>query len=194
MRKIYLFLSLSIDGYFEGPNHDLSWHNVDSEFNKFAVEQLSKTDLFIFGRRMYQLMESFWPQAAKDKTMSREDREIARMLNNTKKIVISKTLDKVEEKENWKNITLVRKFDAKEITRLKKRPGKEIGIGVSELALSFIGSNLIDEFRFMITPVAIGSGTPIFKGLRGRLELKLVDTRKFKSGNVLLIYHPAKNR
>ena len=69
MRKVFLFMTLSIDGYFEGPNHDLSWHNVDDEFNKFAIEQLKEADLILFGRRTYQLMEAFWPKAAKDPTM-----------------------------------------------------------------------------------------------------------------------------
>jgi len=193
MRNVFLFMNLSIDGYFEGANHDISWHNVDDEFNKFAVEQLSEADLFLFGRRTYQLMESFWPKAAKDATMSKEDLEIARLINHTNKIVFSRTLDKVEEKENWKNVKLVRAFDPEEIKRLKQQPGKDIGVGGSDLAVSFIKAGLIDEFRFMINPIVIGDGTPIFKGLDTKLRLQLTKTRTFNSGNVLLHYKPAKN-
>ncbi len=190
-RKIYLFMMLSIDGYFEGPKHDLSWHNVDDEFNKFALEQLREADLFLYGRRMYQLMESFWPNAAKDPKMSRENREIAYLINNTSKVVFSRTLEKVEEKENWKNVKLTHKFDPDEIMRLKKQRGKGIWVGGSEIAVSFAKAGLIDEFRFMINPVTIGQGTPIFKGYNGKLDLELVKTRRFKSGNVLLYYRPA---
>lgn len=74
MRSIYLFLSLSVDGCFEGPNHDISWHNVDDESNSFAIEQLEKTDLFLWGRRIYELMEGYWPKAADDPAASKGNR------------------------------------------------------------------------------------------------------------------------
>src|SRR6266566_4086116 len=106
MRKIHLFVTLSLDGYFEGLNHDLSWHNVDHEFNKFAIEQLRETGLILFGRRTYQLMEGFWPKAAVDPETSLDNREVARLINNTEKIVFSRTLDSVRETENWKNVRL----------------------------------------------------------------------------------------
>ena len=192
MRKIILFMTLSLDGYFEGPNHDLSWHNVDDEFNKFAIEQLKETGLILFGRRTYQLMEAFWPKAVNDPAMSKDNLEIADLINNANKIVFSRTLDKVQETENWKNVRLIHEFEPEEIKRLKKQPGKGIGVGGSDLALSFIKAGLIDEFRFMVNPVVIGKGTPIFKGLRSKLNLDLMKTRTFDSGNVLSYYEPAK--
>jgi dihydrofolate reductase len=191
MRKIYMFMMLSLDGFFEGPNHDLSWHNVDQEFNKFAIEQMNEIDLILFGRRMYQLMEGFWPDVVNNPKMSKEDHEVARLMNNTNKIVFSKTLDKVEERENWKNVRLVKKFDPDEITRLKEQPGKDMWVGGSELAISFIKYGLIDEFRFMINPVVIGAGITIFKGIDKKLNLELIKARTFNSGNLLLYYRPA---
>ena len=188
-----MFMMLSIDGYFEGPNHDLSWHNVDDEFNKFAVEMLRSADLFIYGRRTYQLMAEFWPRMAKDQTLSNENKEIARLINNTPKIVISKTLEKVEENENWKNVKLKREFDVNEVKRLKEQPGKNILIGGSELAISFVKEGLMDEFWFMINPVIIGKGTPILSGLGQKLGLELITTKSFKSGNLLLYYKPVKS-
>jgi dihydrofolate reductase len=190
MRKLYMFVSLSLDGYFEGPNHDISWHNVDSETNKFAIEMLRSTDLFLWGRRIYQLMEGYWPKAAEDPSTSSDDREIARLMNNTEKIVFSKTLDRVEETKNWKVTKLVREFDSKEIRRLKAQPGKEINVGGPDLATSFMKDGLIDELRFMINPVAIGEGTPLFRGLERRVKLELLEARKFSSGNMLLCYRP----
>jgi dihydrofolate reductase len=190
MRKVYMFMVLSIDGYFEGPNHDLSWHKVDDEFNRFAVDMLRGADLFIYGRRTYEVMEGAWPKMAKDPNLSKENQEIAYRINNTNKIVFSKTLKGVEEKENWKNVRLFNEFKPEAIQDLKRQQGKNIWVGGSELALSFINAGLIDEFWFMVNPVAIGNGTPIFKGLEGKLELQLIRARTFKSGNVLLYYKP----
>jgi dihydrofolate reductase len=194
MRNIHLFVTLSLDGYFEGPNHDLSWHNVDHEFNKFAIEQLTETGLILFGRRTYQLMEGFWPKAAVDLGTSPDNREVARLINNTEKIVFSRTLDSVRETENWKNVKLRRKVDPVEIRRLKEMPGKDIWVGTSDLALSFIKEDLIDEFRFMINPVVVSGGRRIFEGLNRKLDLELTESRKFDSGNVLLHYRPRRKR
>jgi dihydrofolate reductase len=192
MRKITMFLLVSLDGYFEGPNHDISWHNVDSEFNKFAIEQLRNTDLLMFGRRTYQLMESSWPEVAKDPRASKENLEIAKLINETKKIVFSKTLEKVVKTVYWQNIRLVHEFNAEEIRQLKQQPGKEISVGGPDLVKSFIKAELIDEFRFLINPIIIGNGTPVLKGEIGKLCLELVSERKFNSGNVLLCYRPAR--
>ena len=191
MRQVYFFMSVSLDGYFEGPDHDLSWHNVDDEFNEFAVEQLRQTDLYLFGRRVYETMEAFWPNAPNDPSLSKDDLEIARQLNHTPKIVYSKTLDRVVETENWTNVTLLRDFDPEEVRRLKQQPGKSIGAGGSDFALSLIKHGLIDEFRLMITPVCLGRGTPLFSGLDRRRSLELIGARRFKSGSTLLTYKPA---
>ena len=185
-----MFMSVSIDGYFEGPNHDISWHNVDSESNKFATEMLKKTDLFLWGRRIYQLMEAYWPGAAEDPSTSNDNREIAQLMNNTDKVVFSKTLERVEATKNWKVSKLVRKYDPNEIRRLKSLEGKEINVGGPDLAASFLRDGLIDELRFMVNPIAIGKGTPIFQGLEERMKLELIETRQFRSGNELLYYRP----
>lgn len=194
MRKVSLFMTLSLDGFFEGPDHDISWHNVDDEFNGFAIEQLKEVDTLVFGRRTYQLMEASWPKVAEDPTASKENLEIARLINHTNKRVFSRTLQKVEETENWRNVKLVRSFDPDEFTRLKGMPGGGIGVGGSDLAVSFIRAGLIDEFRFMMDPIVLGEGTPIFKGLGEKLDLELVNARTFESGNVLLRYKPARKQ
>ena len=191
MRNLYLFMSVSVDGYFEGPDHDISWHRVDAEFNRFAIEQLKATDLYLWGRRVYQLMEAYWPKAADDPSTSKDDRDIADLLNNTKKIVFSRTLNEVSEAENWRNVSLKHTFDPAEIQRLKMQPGKDIGVGGSELAAHFAEAGLIDEFRFMVVPVALGAGTPILHGMKKKLNLELFGTRRFGSGNTLMYYRPA---
>ena len=191
-RTVYLFMSTSIDGFFEGPNHDLSWHNVDDEFNRFAIDQLKRTDLFLWGRRIYQLMESYWPKVTENTTMSLDDLEIARLMNNTQKFVFSRTLDNVSETKNWRNVKLIREFDPEVIRRLKEEPGKEIGVGGSNLAISLIKAGLIDELRIMVVPVVLGKGSTLFQGMEVKLNLELARTRRFDSGNLLLCYRLAK--
>ena len=187
-------MSLSVDGYFEGLQHDISWHRLDHEVNEFAIDMLKKTDLFLWGRRIYQLMEAYWPGAADDPSTSKEDREVADLMNNTEKIVFSRTLERVSESRNWRNVKLMRRFDPADIGRLKGLPGRDISVGGSELAVSFAEAGLIDEFRFMITPVALGAGTPVLQGMKRRLNLELVRTRTFESGNLLLYYKPVKEQ
>ncbi len=193
MRKIYLFMTLSLDGCFEGIDHDISWHHVDSETNKFAIELLRQTDLFLWGRRIYQLMEDAWPRMAVDPSTSKDNLEIARLMNHTKKTVFSRTLERVTETENWTNVELRHEIDLEEIRLLKRQQGMDIGIGGSELALPLVREGLVDEFLFMMSPIVIGEGTPIFKGLGQRLELELVDSREFASGNLLLTYRPRRH-
>lgn len=194
MRKAYMFMMLSLDGYFEGPNHDISWHSgVDEEFNTFIVDSwLNELDMFMWGRRTYQFMEEFWPEAESDPKMSKSNLKVAHLMNNTPKMVFSHTLKSVKERKNWKNVKLVSEFNVDEINKFKKEPGKGIWVGGSELATHFIEAGLIDEFRFMVNPVIIGKGTPILSGLSHNLKLELIKTHSFKSGNILLCYRPAK--
>lgn len=186
-----MFMMLSLDGFFEGPGHDLSWHNVDDEFNMFALDMLRGADLFIYGRRMYQVMEEAWPRMAKDPTLSKENREIAYLINNTPKIVVSRTLNGVKENEYWKNVRLMHELDIEEIRRIKSQQGKDIMVGGSELATTLAREGLIDEFMFMMNPVVIGNGTRILSGLGLKLNLGLIGSKQFKSGNVLLKYAPS---
>jgi len=145
MRKIFWLTTISLDGYFEGTDQDISWHKVDDEFNKFAIEQLREEDTILFGRRTYQLFEDYWPKAAKDPTISRDNLEIANLINNMNKIVFSKTLARVEEKENWKNIKLIREVNPAEIQRWKDQEGKDMSVGGNELCVNLVRNGLVDE-------------------------------------------------
>lgn len=185
MRKIIFFNLTSLDGYFEGPDRDITWHTVDNEFNEFAIQQTGEFGMLLFGRVTYELMAGYWPT----EVAKRDDPEIARLMNSLPKIVFSKTLEKAE----WENTKLVRDNIVEEVSKLKERSGKDIAIfGSSDLAVTLIDLGLIDEFRIMINPVVLGEGKPILQGIKSKLELKLLKTRTFKSGNVLLYYEPMK--
>ncbi|HXQ35529.1 MAG TPA: dihydrofolate reductase family protein [Anaerolineales bacterium] len=186
MRKLFAFNMVSLDGCFEGPNQDISWHNADEEFNQFAIEQTSTVGTILFGRRTYEGMASYWPTEA----AINDDPVVAELMNSLPKIVFSRTLQKAE----WKNSTLIKDNIAEEILKLKRQPGKEIAVfGSADLLSTLIQLDLIDEHRIIVNPVVLGSGTPLFKNVKDRLNLKLTRSRTFDSGNVLLYYQPNQN-
>ena len=183
-RKIILFMMVSLDGYYEGPNHDINWHTVDEDFNDFAIDQLNAVDVIIFGRATYEGMASYWPTPE----ALANDPEVTGYMNNLPKIVISRTLDKAE----WQNTRLIKDNVAAELTALKQQPGKElIMFGSGDLTVALAGMGLIGEYRIMVAPVALGAGKPLFTGLPRQLNLKLIKSVTFRSGNVLLCYAPA---
>jgi dihydrofolate reductase len=175
---------VTLDGYFEGPNGEIDWHNADNqEFNDFAIEQMGPVDTLVFGRKTYQMMASYWPT----ETAIQSDPIVADLMNRLSKVVFSRTL----EIADWNNTRLVSENAAQEIRRLKSQAGKDLAIFGSASLISTI-MNEIDEHRVMINPVLLGQGTPLFGNTGGKVQLKLVDSRTFDSGNVLLTYQPAK--
>lgn len=183
MRKVIFFMLISLDGYYEGPKNDISWHNVDEEFNEFAIEQLNSVDMLLFGRVTYEMMAGYWPTPAAIK----DDPIVAEKMNSLPKIVFSKTLSTAA----WQNTQLITDDFSAEVAMLKQLPGKDLIIfGSSDLAVSLIQYNLIDEFRVMINPIVLGGGKTLFHGIQNEFKLKLLKTRQFKSGNVLLYYAP----
>lgn len=184
---MFLFMMSSLDGYIEGENHDLSWHNVDKEFNDFAAMQMQEADTIVMGRKTYQLMESFWPS----KEGLEGDPVVAKIMNNTPKVVFSKTLVNVVETEYWKNATLIKENTVEEIKKLKKKEGKDIIVlGSNNFCVTLLENKLLDEIRIMINPVVIGKGTSLFSGLKGKIKLTVTKTREFKNGNILLYLSP----
>ena len=178
MRKVILFNMVTLDGFFAGPNGEIDWHNVGEEFNAFAIDQLNSAGGLIFGRVTYQLMAGYWPTAV-------DDLVVAGKMNALPKFVFSRTLDEVA----WSNTTLVKGSVPEEVSKLKQQPGNDLlFFGSADLAATFIQNHLIDEFRLMVNPVVLGNGKPLFKGVEDRLDLKLLRTRAFRNGNVLLYY------
>jgi dihydrofolate reductase len=181
MKKLIWSNMMTLDGFFEGPNRDIRWHNVDSEFVEFAIEQLGTVDTILFGRVTYAMMAEFWPS----EYAKVSDPVTAEKMNSLPKLVFSKTLDKAE----WNNTTLLKDITYEKITRLKQDPGKDLILfGSANLATTLINLNLIDEYRIMINPVILGAGTPLFMNVHKSINLKLVNSRVFRSGNVLLCY------
>lgn len=183
MRKVIVFMMTTLDGYIAGPNDEIDWHQVDEEFNEFAVEQLKSMGVLLFGRMTYEGMASYWPTPA----ASTDDPAVAGMMNTLPKIVFSRTLEKAE----WQNTRLIKDNIAEEITKLKAQPGQDLIIlGSSHLTASFINLGLLDELRIMVNPVILGDGKSLFDGVTEHLKLRLLKTRVFGNGNVLHYYQP----
>ena len=182
MRKLIFFMATSLDGYYEGPGHSIDWHNVDEEVKEFANAQLDSVDVILFGRVSYEMMANYWPT----EMALKNDPVTAAAMNSKAKLVFSRTLSNV----TWQNTQLVKDNIEQEVIKLKAQPGRDLIIGSSDLSVSLMAHGLIDEFRIMLNPVALGEGKSLFKGLQKRLNLELFNTRTFKSGNILLYYRP----
>ena len=174
----------TLDGYYEGLNQEFDFWVVDEEFNEFAVEQLDEVDTLVFGRVTYEGMAAYWPTPAAEQ----DDPRVAARMNSLKKIVVSRTLDTAE----WANTRLIKNDVSEELATLKQQPGKDIAIlGSSDLTVSLLPMGLVDELRIMVNPVVLGSGRSVFRTADERITLRLLKSRPFNSGNVLLYYEPA---
>lgn len=184
MRKIVVFNLISVDGYFAATDGNLDWHVVDPEFDTWAAKSIEEYDTALFGRTTYELFAGFWPGAIADPGTSAQDWVVAKALDKMTKIVFSTTLKKV----GWHNSQILNEIDAQVISELKQQPGKSIvvyGSGTVVTQLAALG--LVDEYRFMVSPVVLGEGRRMF-GQIAKTDLKLLSSKPFSSGNVLLIY------
>jgi dihydrofolate reductase len=187
MRKVILSNEVTLDGFFAGPNEELDWQVVDEESHQYTIDLLSNVDALLFGRVTYQLMADYWPAAATNPSTPKIDLEIADKMNNLPKIVFSKTLQEVK----WNNSRLVKENIAEEISKMKQQPGKDMVIfGSGSIVSTFMQHGLIDEYRIIVNPIVLGNGNPLFKGINGKQNLNLLNTRVFGSGVVILYYQP----
>jgi dihydrofolate reductase len=176
-----MFNTVTLDGFFEGPNHDISWHRNDRESNDFAEQQSGQPGTILFGRITYEMMASVWPTPR----VIQSNPIVAGFMNNSEKIVFSNTLTNV----GWQNTRLVRGDAAEEVAKLKDQPGSDMIIfGSGKLVSSLAQKNLIDEYQIMLYPLVLGRGTPLFNGVDNKINLKLARSQVLKNGNVLLVY------
>ena len=183
MRKLFAFIVTSVDGYYEGPSGEFDWPVVDSEFNDFALEQLDEIGTLLFGRVTYEGMAAYWPTSA----AIEDDPRIAARMNGMEKVVVSRTLRRAD----WENSRLIKENVAADLARLKEQPGKAIAVfGSSALTVSLVDLGLVDEVRIMVHPVVLGAGKSVFRTAEERVALRLLRTRSFASGSVMLYYEP----
>jgi len=184
MRRVIAFEQVSLDGYFVDANGDMSWaHKQDPEWNAFAASNASGGGALLFGRVTYELMARFWPTPAATERAP----VVAEGMNNLPKFVFSRTL----EKASWKNTTLVKGDLAAEARRMKNEPGPGMAIlGSGSIVSQLAQAGLIDEFQIVVNPIVLGKGRTLFEGTKEKIALKLIKTRPFGNGNVVLSYEP----
>ena len=186
MARLIYSMMVSLDGFVEDAKGDIDWILIDEELHSYANDQQSTVGAYLYGRRMYEIMNRFWPTADTDPSSPGYIIEYARIWKGMPKVVFSKTLDKVEGGSR-----LVRGDVGHEIKKLKAESGKDLAIGGATLAATVVGLGLVDEYQLYVQPVVLGSGTPMFPKSAGRLDLRLLETRRFASGVVLLRLQPA---
>jgi dihydrofolate reductase len=183
MAKVTVFNFVTLNGYFKGTNEDIGWHKHGGEEAEYSAESLSSGNTLLFGRVTYEMMVSFWPTRVAAESFP----DVAKGMNEAEKIVFSRTLKKAD----WNNTRVINENIVDEIRKLKQISGNDMTLlGSGSILTQFADEGLIDEYRIMIDPVAIGDGAPIFKSIKLNLDLKLIDSKTFKSGVVLLSYEP----
>jgi dihydrofolate reductase len=183
MRRIIWMMTVSLDGFMEGPDREIDWHLVDDELHRHVNEQLGSMGAFLHGRVTYELMAQYWPTADTDPSSTEPVVEFARIWRDMPKIVYSRTLQRAD----W-NTTIVREVVADEVTELKEQPGGDMVLGGADLAAAFMQHGLIDEYRVYVHPIVIGRGKPMFAPSDVTIPLRLAETRTFGNGVVLLRY------
>jgi dihydrofolate reductase len=179
--KLIMWNLMTLDGFVEGPNRDISWHfDVwGEELERLSIEQLKSAGGLLFGRVTYELMANHWPSASG---------EIADFMNTLPKYVFSRTLTK----SNWNNTRMFGADVPGTVARLKREQPKDIFLfGSADLAATLMPHRLIDEYRIAVNPVILGGGTPLFKSGE-RVKLKLLDARTLSTGIVIQRYEQAK--
>ena len=186
MRKLIVFNHVSLDGYFVDGAGDMSWAKADhqdAEWNAFVAENASGGGVLVFGRVTYELMASFWQTPFAIESMP----AVAAGMNSMPKVVFSRTLDQA----SWNNTTLVKGDPAAEMRKMKQAPGEDMAIlGSGSIVSQLAQEGLIDEYQVVVNPVVLGNGRTMFDGVKEKLSLKLIKTRAFGNGNVLLCYKP----
>ena len=186
MRKLIAAINMTLDGFC-----DHTAMIADDEIHQHYNELLRNADALIYGRITYQLMESYWPSVVKNPTGNKSMDEFAVLIDNISKIVFSRTLKNV----HWKNTLLKKEIIQEEVLELKQSGNggsKNILVGSPGLIVALSQLDLIDEYQLSVQPTVLGSGLPLFKNVKNRINLKLLKTKTFGCGAVTLYYEPTK--
>ena len=183
MRKLIAAMNMTLDGFC-----DHTAMIADEEIHQHYNELLSNADTLLYGRITFQLMESYWPSVVRNPTGNKPMDEFAVLIDDISKIVFSRTLKSVD----WKNTELKKEVIKEEVLELKQQAGKHILVGSPSLIVALTQLDLIDEYQLAVHPTVLGSGLPLFKNIRDRINLKLLKTKTFGCGAVTHYYEPAK--
>jgi dihydrofolate reductase len=185
MRRVVLFMHVSLDGFVARPGGEFDWVLVSEEMFAYALKQTNRSDIALYGRVTYEMMNDYWPTAADKPDATHHDIEHSTWYNNVRKIIASKTMTD----EGLQNTTVVSNNLSDEIRKLKKETGKDIVMfGSPSTACSLMEENLIDDYWLFINPILLGQGIPLFKKNTQIVKLNLLESKTFTSGVVCLHY------
>lgn len=185
MRKVVAVEWLLLDGYFSRENSETDWFVWDKEMEAYYKQMFLGFDTILFGGTTYKIMAEYWPKAAS----ADENTDIKDFMNDSRKIVFSKTL----ENTDWNNSEIMKEINPEEIKTIKQVKGKDIIIfGSGSVVARLTKLELVDEYKFLLNPVFIGTGKTIFTTEEAKLKLKLLDTKTFDCGNIMLHYQTSK--
>jgi len=180
MRNVIYAINVTLDGCFDHTNGI-----ADEGLLEYYTHLLRGADLLVYGRKTHQLMVPYWPDIAKNQSETKAENEFARTFDSIHKVVFSQSLASAEG-----NTRIVRANLQDEILKLKQEPGKNILVGGVAIPSQLIALGLVDEYRFVVQPIVAGKGRRLLEGvtLPEKLQLKLVDSKFFKSGSIALRY------
>ena len=182
MRSVVLMMSVSVDGYVAGPHGHAGALPEPDELKRWKLDRISRAGTHIMGRVTYEEMAGYWPTSTDD---------YAAPMNEIPKVVFSKTLQRAD----WSETRIAGGDLSEEIGRLKREPGNDLiayGGATLDQALSRLG--LVDEYRLMVQPAALGAGLPLFKDLSAPLHLELVEATTYATGVAIHVYRPRSSR
>ncbi|MFC0773202.1 dihydrofolate reductase family protein [Terrimonas alba] len=185
MRKLILFMHVSLDGFVAGPAGEMDWIKVDEEIFDFGGKFTGDADAALYGKNTWQMMDSYWPVAAKNPAATRHDIQHSNWYNAVTKMVLSTTTNAIDRPKT----IVINNNLSQQIKEIKGQPGKNIHIYGSPTAVhSLEQENLIDEYWLFVNPVILGAGIPLFRGPDRRKEFELLTTKEFSSGVIALQY------
>lgn len=185
-RRLYVSMIVSLDGFIAGPDGNLDWFlDGDPAFERYCDEMIDSVGLALYGRRSYELMVGYWPDA-EEKPRSPADLAFARKMNALPKVVLSNTL----KSATWNNTRVIRGDVGAEIAALKREPGKPIVAWAgANLVATLAKLDLVDEYRILVHPVVLGAGIRLWDGVPAQ-RLRLVRTTQLGSALAVLCYEP----
>ncbi len=184
MGKLIVFMHVSLDGFVAGPNGEMDWIKVDEEMFDYAGKQTDLAGTALYGRTTYEMMDAYWPTAPDQPNASAHDIKHGHWYNQVQKVVLSTTIKSSDSKT-----TILNSDVPAQVEKLKQDSTDNILVFGSPTAVhTFLHHQLIDEFWLFVNPIILGTGIPMFKDLRSRLDLSLLETVPLKSGVICLHY------
>ena len=178
MRKIISFMHMSLDGFVAGPNGELNWAKVDERLFDYVGKRINKGTTALYGRKTYELMESYWPTAGEKPNASKHDIEHSKWYKEVHKVVLSRSL----KASDLVNTTIIHDNLVGQLNEIKQQSGHDILLFGSPTAThALMQQNLIDGYWLFVNPIILGQGIPLFVDNKNEVKLKLLNTHQFDS-------------